>query len=63
MRRQRDANRDSSSDPRRARSQVAADAAEASLGHTGYNSALASSPGRQEMEVSTSRRSRLSPTP
>src|SRR5437763_10245594 len=42
-----------SSDPRRARLQVAADAAGASLGHTGHNPALASSPGHQEMDIST----------
>jgi hypothetical protein len=45
-----------SSDPRRARPQVAPDAAGASRGHTGHHPALASSPGRQEMDISTSRR-------
>jgi hypothetical protein len=38
---------------RRGRPEAAADAAGASRGHTGHDPALASSPGRPEMDVST----------
>jgi hypothetical protein len=41
-----------SSGVRRAGPEIAADAAEASLGHAGHDPALASSPGDQEMDVS-----------
>jgi putative transposase len=47
---------DGSRGVRRTRPQVAADAAGASRGHTGHDPALASSPGRHEVDVSPSHR-------
>jgi hypothetical protein len=45
-----------SSGARRARPEAAADAAQASVGHAGHDPTLASSPDRQEVDLSASRR-------